>query len=240
MNDGDREKLKRTFDKGAELYDKARPDYPEQIFDDLFALGGLGSDAAVLEVGCGTGKATKSLARRGCRVMWVELGENLAAVARRNLESFPRVEVVTASFELWEPRDSLFDLVFASSSWHWIDPEIRYRKAARILKPGGILAIVDHGHAFPEEFDPFFTEIQRCYEEIGEPHLEWPPPRPEEEPDRRAEIERSGLFEVVGVKRHVWAIDYTATRILTYSTLIRVTSRGSNRSATNCTQRSAG
>ncbi|MFZ0677373.1 class I SAM-dependent methyltransferase [Candidatus Binatus sp.] len=210
MNDGDREKLKRTFDKGAELYDKARPDYPEQIFDDLFALGGLGSDAAVLEVGCGTGKATKSLARRGCRVVGVELGENLAAVARRNLESFPRVEVVTASFELWEPRDSLFDMVFAASSWHWIDPEIRYRKAARILKPGGILAIVDHGHAFPEGFDPFFTEIQRCYEEIGEPHLEWPPPRPEEEPDRRAEIERSGLFEVVGVKRHVGAIDYTA------------------------------
>ena len=215
------------------------PSIRSRIFDDLFALGSLGRDAAVVEVGCGTGQATKHLARRVCRVMCVELGENLAAVARRNLKSFPRVEVVTATFESWEPRDSLFDLVFASSSWHWIDPEIRYRKAARVLKPGGILAIVDNGHAFPEKFDPFFTEIQRCYEAAGEPHLEWPPPRPEEEPDRRAEIERSGLFEVVGVKRHVWAIDYT-TRTLTCSTLIRATSRGSNRSATNCTRRSAG
>jgi SAM-dependent methyltransferase len=210
MNDGERDKLKRTFDSDAELYDKARPDYPEQIFDDLFALGALANDAAVLELGCGTGHATRDLARRGCRVVCVELGENLAAVARRNLEPFPRVEVITSTFELWEPRDSLFDMVFAASSWHWLDPEVRYSKTARLLKPGGILAIVDSGHAFPEGFDPFFTEIQRCYEAIGEPHLEWPPPRPEEEPDRREEIERSGLFEVVGVKHHVWPVDYTA------------------------------
>lgn len=210
MSDGDRDKLKRTFDKDAELYDKARPDYPEEIFDDLFALGGLDHTTAVLELGCGTGQATKYLARRGCRVVCVELGENLAAVARRNLRSFPRVEVVTAAFESWEPRDSLFDLVFASSSWHWLDPEVRYAKAARVLKPGGTLAIVDNGHAFPDGFDPFFTEIQRCYEAIGEPHLEWPPPRPAQEPHRREEIERSGLFEVVGVKRHVWPVDYTA------------------------------
>jgi SAM-dependent methyltransferase len=210
MIDADRDKLKRTFDHDACLYDKARPDYPDQIFDDLFALGGLGHDAAVLELGCGTGQATRHLARRGCRVVCVELGENLATVARRNLESFPRVEVITSAFESWEPRDSLFDLVFAATSWHWLDPELRYEKAARVLKPGGILAIVDNGHAFPDGFDPFFTEIQGCYEAIGEPHLEWPPPRPEQEPDRREEIERTGVFEVVGVKRHVWPVDYTA------------------------------
>jgi SAM-dependent methyltransferase len=210
MNDGERDQLKRTFDSDAELYDKARPDYPEQIFDDLFAPGGLGRDAAVVEVGCGTGQATKRLARRGCRVVAIEPGGNLAAVARRNLESFPQVEIITASFESWEPQESRFDAVFVASSWHWIDPEVRYPKAARVLKPDGILAIVDNGHAFPEGFDPFFTEIQRCYEAIGEPHLEWPPPRPEDEPDRRAEIERCGLFEVVAVKRHVWPVDYTA------------------------------
>jgi SAM-dependent methyltransferase len=210
MADGDRDTLKRTFDQDAELYDKARPDYPEQIFDDLFALGGLASDAAVLELGCGTGQATRHLARRGGSVVCIELGASLAAVARRNLESFPRVGVITSDFESWEPRESRFDVVFAASSWHWLDPELRYAKAARVLKPTGILAIVDNGHAFPDGFDPFFTEIQRCYEAIGEPHLEWPPPRPEDEPDRREEIERTGLFEVVGVKRQVWPVDYSA------------------------------
>jgi SAM-dependent methyltransferase len=206
----DRDKLKRTFDQDAELYDKARPEYPEQIFDDLFVLGGLERTAEVLELGCGTGKATSHLARRGCSVVGMELGENLAAVARRNLVQFPRVEVVTSPFESWEPHESRFDLVFAASSWHWLDPEVRYAKAARVLKPGGVLAIVDNGHAFPDGFDPFFTEIQKSYEELGEPHLEWPPPGPEREPERREEIERSNLFEVVGVKRHVWPVEYSA------------------------------
>jgi SAM-dependent methyltransferase len=147
MIDADRDKLKRTFDHDAELYDQARPDYPDQIFDDLFAIGGLGHDATVLEVGSGTGQATRHLARRGCRVACVELGENLATVARRNLEQFARVEVVTCAFESWAPRDSRFDAVFAATSWHWLDPEVRYEKAARVRKPGGILAIVDNGHA---------------------------------------------------------------------------------------------
>jgi SAM-dependent methyltransferase len=206
----DRDELKRTFDQDAELYDKARPDYPEQLFDDLFALSGLERGAAVLELGCGTGQATRHLAQRGCSVVCIELGENLAAVARRKLKPFPRVEVVTSAFESWEPRGTLLDMVFAASSWHWLDPAVRYAKAARVLKPAGILAIVDNGHAFPDGFDPFFTEIQKCYEAIGEPHLEWPPPRPEQEPDRREEIERSGLFKVVGVKRCVWTVDYGA------------------------------
>jgi SAM-dependent methyltransferase len=206
----DRDQLKRTFDSAAELYDKARPDYPEQLFDNLFAPGGLGRGAAVLEVGCGTGQATRHLAQRGCSVVCIELGENLAAVARRNLKPFPHVEVITSAFESWEAGESRFDMVFAASSWHWLDPEVRYAKAARVLKRAGVLAIVDNGHAFPDGFDPFFTEIQKCYEAIGEPHLEWPPPQPEQEPDRREEIEGCGLFKVVGVKRHVWTVDYSA------------------------------
>ncbi len=194
-----RDQLKWTFERDAELYDRARPEYPEQIFDDLFVLGGLARNPAVLELGCGTGKATRHLARRGCNVVGIELGENLAAVARRNLMQFLRVEVVTSSFESWEPGASRFDLMFAASSWHWLDPDLRYAKTARLLKAGGVLAIVDN-----------VTEIQKSYEELGEPHLEWPPLRPEREPDRREEIERSGLFEVVGVKRRVWAVEYSA------------------------------
>lgn len=206
-----REALRRTFNQDAELYDRARPRYPEQIFDDLFALSGLNSRATVLEVGCGTGQATRPLAARGCRVVCIELGENLAAVARRNLAKFSRVEVITAAFESWKSREAIFDMVFAATSWHWLDPEVRYEKAARLLKPAGILAVLcGGGHAFPDGFDPFFTEIQKCYEALGEPHLAWPPPRPDQVPDWQEEIERSGLFKVVGVKRYVWPVYYTA------------------------------
>ena len=165
----------------------------------------------MLEIGCGTGKATLALAKRGLRVVCVEIGENLAAVARRNLAQYTGVEVLTSPFESWEPRGQLFDMALAATSWHWIDPEVRYQRTAQSLKPRGVLAILDGGgHAFPEGFDPFFTEIQKTYEALGEPHLEWPPPSPERAPDRVEEIERSGLFSVAGIKRYVWAVDYAA------------------------------
>jgi 16S rRNA A1518/A1519 N6-dimethyltransferase RsmA/KsgA/DIM1 with predicted DNA glycosylase/AP lyase activity len=91
----DRESLRRTFDQQAELYQKARPDYPKALFEELFALAEFRSGARVLEIGWGTGQATRPLARRGCHVLCVELGEHLAAVARRELKKFRNVEVIT-------------------------------------------------------------------------------------------------------------------------------------------------
>jgi ubiquinone/menaquinone biosynthesis C-methylase UbiE len=93
--------LSRTFDEDAELYDRARPGYPSEVFDDLAKLAGIGPGCRVLEVGAGTGKATSPLAERGCRITAVELGADMAAVARRNLAGFESVEIVTADFETW-------------------------------------------------------------------------------------------------------------------------------------------
>jgi SAM-dependent methyltransferase len=205
----DRDLLKATFDLDAELYDRARPTYPEELFDDLVELAGLGPDARLLEVGCGTGRATLPLAARGFRIVCVELGENLAEVARRNLAAFPEVEVVVAPFETWEAGSETFDLVYAASAWHWIDPNVGYRKAAELLKPGGSLAIIGGGHAFPADADPFFREIQKAYEAIGEDTIvHWP--RPEEVLDLRDEIEATGLFGEFESRRYVWELIYTA------------------------------
>jgi SAM-dependent methyltransferase len=206
----DRENLKRIFDQDPELYDRARPGYPEHLFDDLLTLAGLEPGEAVLEIGCGTGQATRPLARRGCRLVCLEIGEGLARVARRNLAPFPLVEVISSAFEAWEPQGAAFRMVFAATSWHWLDPSVRYAKAASVLEPGAALAIVSGGHAFPEGFDSFFTEIQECYDAIGEGAGKWPPPRPEEVVDERADIEGSGLFGDVRVRRYLWAMDYTA------------------------------
>jgi 16S rRNA A1518/A1519 N6-dimethyltransferase RsmA/KsgA/DIM1 with predicted DNA glycosylase/AP lyase activity len=73
------------FDEDAELYDRMRPDYPDDLFDDLAALAGLQRGSRVLELGCGTGQATLPLARRGFAVTAIELGPRLAEVARRKL-----------------------------------------------------------------------------------------------------------------------------------------------------------
>lgn len=199
-----------TFDRHAELYDRGRPPYPDAIFEDLFALTGLPAGAAVLEIGCGPGRASRRLAAKGCRLTCLELGPHMAEVARRNLAAFPDVQVVTGAFEAWDPRDARFDMVFAASSWHWLDPDTRFTKAARVLRPGAFLAMLGASHAFPPDFDPFFTEIQACYRDLGEARSAWPPPPPEQGPDRRAEIEGSGLFTVIDIKRYLWAVDYSA------------------------------
>ena len=208
----DRDVLKGTFDHHAELYDRVRPRYPEKLFDDLVQLARLRPGASLLEVGCGTGRATLPLAGRGHRIVGVELGAKLATVARRNLAPFPRVRVVTTPFEDWQPGRERFELVYAADSWHWIDPRARYRKAAEALKVGGPLAIISGGHAFPKDADPFFFEIQDVYRDLGmQPAGEvWPPPLPDEIPDMRSDIEASGLFDDVQVRRYVWELMYTA------------------------------
>ena len=205
--------LRRTFDTIAGVYDGARPEYPAQLFDDLIELAELTPGSRLLEVGCATGKATLPLLQRGFTVTCVELGAGLAAVARSRLKNLP-AEIHVAPFESWQ-SDRRFDLVFAATAWHWIEPEVRYRRAHQLLRAGGHLAFWSAMHAFPVGFDPFFTEIQEVYEAIGEGYeADWPPPPPEEMYDERADIEETGLFDRVEVRRYLWDVRYTAEQYI--------------------------
>lgn len=213
MDEQERLRRARTFDEVAELYERARPYYREELFDDLFRLSGIApATARILEIGSGTGRATEPLARRGSEVVGVELGPNLARIACEKLSRFPRVTIVNANFENWvDPSARSFDIIFAATSWHWIDPTMRYQLAARALRPGGTLAFTTGTHAFPHDVDPFFVEIQNAYRTIGMPWPgDWPPPPPDQLPDSRAEIEASGLFENVRTQRYLWTEQYDA------------------------------
>jgi SAM-dependent methyltransferase len=137
------------------------------------------------------------------------MGTNLVHIARRKLRPFPRVEIINTLFEEWEPS-GVFDIVLAVNSWHWLDPSLRYARAAAVLRPGGVLAIAVRDQAFPPGFDPFFAEIHECYQSLGEANLAWPPLPPDEVPDGCDEIKCSGYFDDVRVTRRVWAEESTA------------------------------
>jgi trans-aconitate methyltransferase len=140
----DRQRLRTTFDSAAPLYQRARPEYPPELYDELVRLADLRAGDRLLEIGCASGKATVPLARRGFPITCVELGPALAAEARRNLAPFPDVRVVNAPFETWQPpAGDAFALVFAATAWRWLDPDVRYRKAWTLLRPGGHLAFWD-------------------------------------------------------------------------------------------------
>jgi SAM-dependent methyltransferase len=206
----DRHRLRATFEEVPELYERARPLYPAQLFDDLVAYAGLEPGARVLEIGCGTGQATLPLAERGLEVVCVELGAGLAAVARRKLARFPRVRVVHAVFEEWEAEEASFDAVVAFTAFHWLDPEAKYVKPARLLRPGGALAVAETDHVVVEGGEPFWAEVQADYDAVVPSDENRPPPRAEEVEDLRAELEETGLFGEVEVRRYLADVTYSA------------------------------
>lgn len=205
----DRELLRATFDTVAARYEQARPDYPGELFDELVGLTGVRPPGRLLEVGCGTGKATEPLARRGFAITAVELGSALAGEARERLRGFPLVCVINSAFEGWDPVGwGGFDLVYAATAWKWVDPGVKYGRAAAVLRQGGYLATWAAGHAFPEGVDPVFAEIQEVYDEIGEGRHR---PEPRDRNDATAaEFEDSGCFEVTATRQYLWALSYTA------------------------------
>ena len=203
----DRERLRETFGSVAELYDRARPEYPAVIFEDLAELAGLRAGSRVLEIGPGTGKATAELARRGYSVTGVELSPDLAAVARRNV---PEARIEVGDFETWEPEEADFDAVTAFAAFHWIAPALRYTKHAHLLRPGGALAAIHGPHVLPADGDPFFVEVQEDYDAVV-PHPDNGPPLPPEAAEGWTEQFRaSRVFTSVEERRHLEPLTYTA------------------------------
>ncbi len=142
MAEPDRRDLGRLFNEVPELYDRVRPIYPDELFADLVAITGMTSGSSVLEVGCGTGQATGSLAALAGSVTAIEPGAGMAALARQRLGAAGNVEVENSTFEEWDDGGRRFDVLVAASSWHWVDQQVGWRKAHDVLHPGGWMALL--------------------------------------------------------------------------------------------------
>ena len=134
----------KVFDEIAAEYDRHRPAYPDNLIDQACQVAGIGSGDRVLEVGCGSGQLTRALLARGLHVTAVEPGQNLIALARRNLDGAGAVEFVNAQFEDAPLPREQFQAVFSASAFHWVDPEVSWQKAADVLVPGGTLALLQY------------------------------------------------------------------------------------------------
>jgi trans-aconitate methyltransferase len=135
-----------AFGTVAELYDRARPSYPAATIDALCERAQLRPGSKVLEVGAGTGKATRLLADHGLIVTALEPDAAMAAIAQRNCAAHASVELEPLAFEDWRPRRRVRAVV-CFQAWHWIEPTVRYALAADALESGGWLAAV---WTFPE------------------------------------------------------------------------------------------
>ena len=203
-----------SFAEVAATYDRARPRYPSAVFDELARLTGPPLGRRVLEVGCGTGQATADLAARGYDVLGVELEPAMATLARRRVHAQPNARVETGEFESWDSRGRRFDLVVSATAFHWIDPAVRYTKAADLLRPGGRLAILHSFHV--EGGTPgFFEATQRFYRAAFPSSSSRFSLPPNDRPDECvAELEASGRFLPPSLRLYPWEAAYTRAEYL--------------------------
>ena len=167
----------------------------------------------MLEIGSGTGQATLPLAERQYRITAIELGLNLAVVARRKLAHFPNVTIVVAAFEDWPLPRQPFDAVVAATAFHWLDPSVRVTKAADALRPGGVLATIATHHIDGGDA-PFFIDVQDCYRRWYPGSADLGLPTAADIPPDSGELEQSGRFEPPTFRRYEWEEGYSAQAYL--------------------------
>lgn len=126
------------FGSVAERYERYRLGYPDELRAAVFGYAG-GPVGAALEVGAGTGKATRLFASSGLAVTALEPDPEMATVLARTTRGLP-VEPLVASFEDFRTQRR-FDLLYAGAAWHWTDPGTRWAKAVELLAPGGVIAL---------------------------------------------------------------------------------------------------
>jgi SAM-dependent methyltransferase len=140
------------FDQQAEAYDRFRPTYPDAVIDELLGPVPIGLD--VLDVGCGTGIASRQMAQHGANVLGVELAPRMAEVARRH-----GVEVEIAAFEGWDAAARTFDRVTSAQAWHWLDLPIATATAASVLRPSGKLCLIWNAGCQPDGLADALEEV---------------------------------------------------------------------------------
>jgi ubiquinone/menaquinone biosynthesis C-methylase UbiE len=161
------------FDSVAQLYEASRLGYPSSIVEHAVATAGLGADSAVLEVGCGTGQLTERLACFGFRLTAIDLGPSMINAVRRRLAG-SAVSFEVASFEDFDTPEASFDLIVSGTAFHWVDPEVRFRKPARLLRPGGWLALLETGGRYDEPFGAALRGMWAARSDDGDARLRAP------------------------------------------------------------------
>jgi SAM-dependent methyltransferase len=140
----------------AERYDRTRPQYPKPLIDRIVAAAPGAGRPDVLDVGAGTGIAARQFAAVGCTVLGVEPDARMAAFARQG-----GLEVEVSTFEAWDPAGRRFDAVVAGQAWHWVDPVAGAAAAARVLRPGGRIAVFWNAFQPPPAMAEAFAAVYR-------------------------------------------------------------------------------
>lgn len=196
-----------VFGKVAELYDEVRPEYPRQMVEDVVQWSGLQAGGRILEIGCGTGKATRLFVPYGYSMTCLDPAAGMLDVARRTCAQYPEVEFVESKFEEWPAPVDSFDLAFSAQAFHWIEPVRGLAQVARALRNGGTFSLFWHvpdkpKTALREALDDAYRRFAPKLDSpaVGEKNTSlWPDV-----------VRESGHFTEVETSQYQWHIDYDA------------------------------
>ena len=199
-----REQRRTLFDGVAGLYDRSRQGYPAELVDEVAAHAGAGRGAAVLEIGCGTGQLTRQLAGRGFELTAIDIGASMVQAARRNVAD-AAVRFQVTSFEDFAAAGP-FDLIASATAFHWVDPRVGLAKAARLLRPGGWLALLTTGERYPEPLQSRLHELWLRYNRSSQ---EWT-----SQPAWLTGLRQGGLFGDTVETHHTRSVRLPAETVL--------------------------
>lgn len=155
--------LEGTFDSVADVYEKFRPGYVDELYQTLFDYIPVDESSNTVEIGIGGGQATLPVLRTGCRVTAVEYGEHFSRLCKEKFKDYPNFSVITGKFENIDFEDEAYDLVFSASAFHWIPEEIGYPRVFSMLKKGGVFARFANHPDISKDNPALFEEIEKIY-----------------------------------------------------------------------------
>lgn len=204
------------FSSRVDTYVRARPSYPPEALDLLAERCGLAPRAVVADVGSGTGILTRLLLERGATVFAVEPNAAMRAAAEGALGSSPGFTSVAATAEATTLPDRSVDLVTAAQAYHWFDPGPTRREFARILRPGGWVALIWNdrrtgGTPFLEAYERLLLTHGTDYASVNHRRIS------EDElqaffgaaPLQRASFPYRQIFDLAGLQARLLSSSYT-------------------------------
>jgi SAM-dependent methyltransferase len=203
-------------------YHSSRPDYPEWVYATLAARCGLRRNAAVFEIGAGTGTATRRLLDLGADpLMAVEPDQRLADFLRTNNPD-KALKIVIAAFEDARLGEEAFDLGVSATAFHWLDEDTALVKIASLLRPGGWWAAVWNVFGDDSRADPFHESTKELLGAPANPSAgERGIPFGLDSVARLTALQRTGAFDVVENRTSRWSLvldaDQTVALYATYS-----------------------
>lgn len=216
----------------AQAYDRTRPRYPELLIAKIQNIAELQPSKKVLEIGSGPGIASIEFAKLGVELLGIEPSLSACEIARRKCAEYPQVKFVNSTFEEWTSTSQQFDIVVATTSFHWVTPETRTRKSASALKYNGYLALL--WNTPPEPSDEIRLSLAEVYQTYA-PELDSPENIQHHQQNLAKfgqEIIDSGYFgDLVSesiVSQLVYTVDEYLTLLTTLSGYIRLESSQRN------------